>query len=173
MIIYLPIREIFFSYWEKHFSLKKNYPAAFYSVKICFYLHFNKITMDTPIKRYLVKEHHQPVERICRTLELRDDPELIAEYRRRHSQAAIWPEIPAGIREAGILEMEIYLLGTRLFMIVEVPVGFDWDTAMERLASLPRQQEWEDYMAIFQLVKPGSTAAEKWQPMERIFHLYD
>ena len=113
--------------------------------------------MDTSIKRYPAKEHHQPVERICRTLELRDDPQLIAEYRRRHSQGAIWPEIPAGIREAGILEMEIYLLDTRLFMIVEVPVGFDWD----------------DYMAIFQLVKPGSTAAEKWQPMERIFHLYD
>ena len=73
----------------------------------------------------------------------------------------------------GILEMEIYLLDTRLFMIVEVPVGFDWNAAMERLATLPRQQEWEDYMAIFQLVKPGSTAAEKWQPMERIFHLYD
>ena len=124
--------------------------------------------MNTSIKRYPAKEHHQPVERICRTLELRDDPQLIAEYRRRHSQGAIWPEIPAGIREAGILEMEIYLLDTRLFMIVEVPVGFDWDAAMERLVSLPRQQEWEDYMAIFQLVKPGSTAAEKWQPMERI-----
>lgn len=58
--------------------------------------------MDTSIKRYPAKEHHQPVERICRTLELRDDPQLIAEYRRRHSQGAIWPEIPAGIREAGI-----------------------------------------------------------------------
>ena len=81
--------------------------------------------MDTSIKRYPAKEHHQPVERICRTLELRDDPQLIAEYRRRHSQGDIWPEIPAGIREAGILEMEIYLLDTRLFMIVEVPVGFD------------------------------------------------
>ena len=69
--------------------------------------------MDTSIKRYPAKEHHQPVERICRTLELRDDPQLIAEYRRRHSQGAIWPEIPAGIREAGILEMEIYLLDTR------------------------------------------------------------
>ena len=97
--------------------------------------------MDTSIKRYPAKEHHQPVERICRTLELRDDPQLIAEYRRRHSQGVIWPEIPAGIREAGILEMEIYLLDTRLFMIVEVPVGFDWDAAMERLASLPRHDE--------------------------------
>lgn len=129
--------------------------------------------MYTSIKRYPAKVHHQPVERICRTLELRDNPELMAEYRRRHSCEAIWPEIPAGIREVGILEMEIYQLGTRLFMIVEIPAGLDWEAAMQRLATLPRQQEWEDYMAIFQLVKPGSSAAEKWQPMERIFHLYE
>ena len=128
---------------------------------------------DTSVKRYITKQHNGPVERICRTLELRDNPELIAEYRRRHSREGIWPEIPAGIREAGILEMEIYLLGTRLFMIVDIPAGLDWDAAMARLASLPRQQEWEDYMAIFQTVKPGATAAEKWQPMERIFHLYE
>ena len=129
--------------------------------------------MDTSIKRYPAKEHHQPVERICRTLELRDDPQLIAEYRRRHSQGDIWPEIPAGIREAGILEMEIYILGTRLFMIVETPLDFDWDTAMERLNTLPRQQEWEEYMAIFQQAAPGMSSAEKWKPMERMFHLYN
>ncbi|WP_291529265.1 L-rhamnose mutarotase [Bacteroides sp. UBA939] len=129
--------------------------------------------MSTSIKRYPNKEHNQPTERICRTLDLRDNPELIAEYRRRHSREAIWPEVPAGIREVGILEMEIYLLDTRLFMIVDIPAGLDWDAAMEQLANLPRQQEWEDYMAIFQLVKPGSTAAEKWLPMERIFHLYE
>lgn len=128
--------------------------------------------MSDSIKRYPIKQHDKPVERICRMLELRDDPELIAEYRHRHSEGVIWPEIPAGIREVGILEMEIYLLGTQLFMIVEIPVGLDWDAAMERLAGLPRQQEWEDYMSIFQLTKPGATSAEKWQPMERIFHLY-
>ena len=129
--------------------------------------------METSKTGYQVQSYDVPVKRYCQTLDLRDSPELIAEYRKRHSQAEAWPEILAGIREVGILEMEIYLLDPRLFMIVEVPVGFDWDAAMERLASLPRQQEWEDYMAIFQLVKPGSTAAEKWQPMERIFHLYD
>ena len=58
---------------------------------------------------------------IAKTLDLRDSPELIAEYRKRHSQAGAWPEILAGIREVGILEMEIYILGTRLFMIVETP----------------------------------------------------
>lgn len=125
------------------------------------------------MKSYQVKEYHQPVKRYCRTLDLRDDAALIAEYRRRHSQTEIWPEIMAGIREVGILEMEIYILDTRLFMIIETALDFDWDTAMERLSTLPRQQEWEDYMSIFQLAAPGATSAQKWQPMERMFHLYE
>lgn len=129
--------------------------------------------METPMKSYQVKEYHQPVKRYCRTLDLRDDAALIAEYRRRHSQTEIWPEVMAGIREVGILEMEIYILDTRLFMIVETALDFDWDTAMDRLSTLPRQQEWEDYMSIFQLAAPGVTSAQKWQPMERMFHLYE
>lgn len=129
--------------------------------------------MKTTINSYRIRQYDQPTERYCRTLDLRDDPQLIAEYRRRHSRECIWPEVMAGIREVGILEMEIYILGTRLFMIVEIPAGFDWDEAMKHLATLPRQQEWEDYMSVFQLVRPGSTSAEKWQPMERMFHLYD
>ena len=128
--------------------------------------------MENPKDGYPVQQYHGPVKRYCQTLDLRDNPELIAEYRRRHSQEHIWKEIPEGIREVGILEMEIYLLGTRLFMIVETPLYFDWDTAMARLGTLPRQAEWEDYMAEFQLVKAGMSSAEKWQLMERIFHLY-
>ena len=91
--------------------------------------------METSIKSYRTQEYHQPVKRYCRTLDLRNDPELIAEYRRRHSRENIWPEVMAGIREVGILEMEIYILGTRLFMIVETPLEFDWDTAMARLSA--------------------------------------
>ncbi len=121
---------------------------------------------------YQVKEYHQPVKRYCQTMDLRDNPELIAEYRRRHSREESWQEILDGIREVGILEMEIYILGTRLFMIVETPLDFDWDTAMARLATLPRQQEWEDYMAMFQQCAEGATSDEKWQMMERMFYLY-
>lgn len=75
--------------------------------------------METPKTGYQVQSYSVPVKRYCQTLDLRDSPELIAEYRKRHSQAEAWPEILAGIREVGILEMEIYILGTRLFMIVE------------------------------------------------------
>lgn len=128
---------------------------------------------ETTMKSYPVREYEQPVKRYCRTLDLRDDDDLIAEYRRRHSEGQIWPAVIEGIRAVGILEMEIYILDTRLFMIVETPPDFDWDTAMERLATLPRQQEWEDYMSIFQQAAPGSASAEKWRPMERMFHLYE
>jgi len=69
--------------------------------------------------------------------------------------------------------MEIYILGNRLFMIVETPIDFEWETAMSRLATLPRQQEWEDFMAIFQDCKEGDTGNEKWKMMERMFYLYE
>jgi L-rhamnose mutarotase len=128
---------------------------------------------ETPEQGYRVKEYRQPVKRYCQTLDLRDNIELIAEYRRRHGRENAWPEILAGIREVGILEMELYILGTRLFMIVETPLDFDWNEAMSRLATLPRQQEWEDYMAVFQNVAPGASSAQKWQLMERMFHLYE
>ena len=120
-----------------------------------------------------VKQYAQPVKRYVQTMELKDDPQLISEYRRRHSQGEAWQEIISGIRSVGILEMEVWIAGTRLVMIVETPLDFDWDTAMARLATLPRQQEWEDYMAMFQKCREGATSNEKWLSMERMFHLYE
>ena len=121
---------------------------------------------------YVVQEYKVPVKRYCQTMDLKDNPELRAEYVKRHSEAEAWPEIRDGIREVGILEMEIYILGTRLFMIVETPLDFDWETAMARLATLPRQAEWEAYMSIFQQADATATSAEKWQLMDRMFYLY-
>jgi len=57
---------------------------------------------------YPIKEYQQPVKRYCQTMDLKDDPQLIAEYRRRHSEPEAWKEILDGIRSVGILEMEIY-----------------------------------------------------------------
>jgi len=122
---------------------------------------------------YKVKTYNQPVKRFCQTLDLRDNPKLIEEYRTRHDREHIWTEILDGIKAVGILEMEIYILGKRLFMIVETPLDFDWDKAMTRLNSLPRQSEWEEYMSVFQQALPGMSSAEKWQPMERMFYIYD
>ena len=116
-----------------------------------------------------MKEYAGPVKRYVQTMDLKNEPALISEYRRRHSEGEAWPEIIAGIREVGILEMDIYILGSRLVMIVETPVDFDWDSAMARLATLPRQAEWEAYVAQFQGCSPDAPSSAKWQRMERIF----
>jgi len=103
------------------------------------------------------------MKRYCRTMSLKSDNVLIHEYIHRHSEGETWFEILTGIQEVGILEMERYLLGNLLLIIVELPVDFDWDSAMVRLAIQPRQQEWKDYMAIFQDCAEGNTADEKWK----------
>ena len=117
------------------------------------------------------KKQKNKVKRYCQTMDLKEDPELIKEYCYWHSAEHIWPEIPAGIRAVGIQNMEIYRLGTRLFMIVETDDDFDWDASFARLATLDRQAEWEDFVARFQKTEPGSSSAEKWQLMEQIFKL--
>ena len=107
------------------------------------------------------------MKRYCQHLTLRDDPELIDKYVEVHRH--VWPEIIAGQHEVGILSMEIYRSGRDLFMICDTVDGFDWDRDMARLASLPRQAEWEAYVARFQGCDPSAPASEKWRQTEKIF----
>ena len=109
------------------------------------------------------------MKRYCQTLELVDNPELIAQYCEAH--AHVWPEIQAGIREVGILDMQIFRKGTHLFMICDTVDDFDWERDNARLAGLPRQAEWEAYVAQFQGCDPDAPSTDKWQLMERIFKL--
>lgn len=117
-------------------------------------------------------EYGQPVRRYVQTMELKDDCELIRRYREAHDKEHFWKGIGEGIRSVGILEMEIYITGNRLVMIVDAPMDFNWDEAMAKLATLDRQEEWEAYVAAFQQCAEGATSNEKWQTMERMFHLY-
>lgn len=121
---------------------------------------------------YRSKEYGMPTKRYVQTMELRDDDTLISKYREAHDREHFWDEIKEGIRSVGILEMEIYILGNRLVMIVDAPMDFSWDEAMRRLATLPRQAEWEACVARFQQCSAEATSDEKWQMMERMFYLY-
>jgi L-rhamnose mutarotase len=107
--------------------------------------------------------------RYCLTLDLKDDPELIAEYRRYHEH--IWPEIAKGISDSGVEDMEIYLLGTRMFMIMQVDEQFSFAAKDEADRSNPKVQEWEQLMRKFQKPLPHAKPGEKWLLMERIFTL--
>lgn len=123
---------------------------------------------------YISKRFGIPTKRYVQTMDLKsNDSELINKYREAHDKEHFWKEIGRGIKEVGILEMELYILGSRLVMIVDTPIDFDWDTAMQRLATLPHQAEWEAHVAQFQECDTKATSDEKWQMMERMFHIYE
>jgi len=107
--------------------------------------------------------------RFCLTLDLKDDPKLIAEYKRYHEM--IWPEITRSIKDSGIEDMEIYLLGTRMFMIMEVNESFSFEAKTRADQLNPRVQEWERLMGTFQKSLPQANPDEKWVLMERVFKL--
>ena len=110
-------------------------------------------------------------KRYCKTLKLHNDPELIEKYRKAHGIGRVWPEIQQGMKEVGIIDMEIYIQGTTLFMIMDTIPDFDHEKAFEELAKKPRQAEWEAHMSQFQVSSKEASADEKWQLMERIFEL--
>ena len=107
--------------------------------------------------------------RYCLTLDLKDDPALIAEYRHYHQE--IWPEITQSIKDAGVENLEIYLLGTRLFMILEVGPTFSFEAKAKADQANPKVREWEELMWKFQRPLPQAQPGEKWLLMERIFQL--
>lgn len=107
--------------------------------------------------------------RYCLALDLKDDPELIAQYKRHHQQ--VWPEIVHSIKESGIEDMEIYLLGTRMFMIMEVGEDFSFEAKAAADARNPKVLEWEKLMWTFQKALPEAKPGQKWILMERVFHL--
>jgi L-rhamnose mutarotase len=107
--------------------------------------------------------------RYCLTLDLKDEAKLIAEYKRYHQK--IWPEITKSIKDSGIQDMEIYLLGTRMFMIMEVSENFSFEAKAKADRGNAKVREWEDLMWKFQKPLAQAKRGEKWMQMERIFKL--
>lgn len=120
---------------------------------------------------YLNTTSHKAYKRFCKTLELNNDPALIEEYKRVHAKGKVWPEITKGMKDVGIIGMEIYLFGTRLFMIMDTLPDFDHEKAMHELTGKPRQSEWEAFVSRFQKTSTEARADEKWQSIERIYKL--
>ena len=110
-------------------------------------------------------------QKICFTCDLVDNPELIEEYKHYHAKGNAWPEITKSIKDSGIIDMEIYILANRMFMIMEVDETFSPERKQKMDATNTKVQEWENLMWKFQQAPPGTKEVEKWLPMERIFKL--
>ena len=120
---------------------------------------------------YNLKHEYAEFKRFVKVLTLENDLLLIEEYKAAHAAGAAWPEITQGMIDVGILDMEIYLDGTNLIMIMDTVPDFDHEKQMEILATKPRQSEWEKAMSKFQRTTAGASADEKWKMIERIYKL--
>ncbi|MFN4257508.1 MAG: L-rhamnose mutarotase [Saprospiraceae bacterium] len=109
------------------------------------------------------------MQRHCLTLDLKNDPVLIAEYEAHHR--AVWPEVLESIRAAGIERLEIWRIEARLFMVLEADDGFSFEKKSAADAANPRVQDWETLMWKYQQALPSAKPGQKWLPMERIFAL--
>ena len=104
-------------------------------------------------------------------LDLKDDPELIKTYKEYHAPGGVWPEVLSSIRASGIIDLQIYLTGNRLFMVMEVDDRFSFEKKAEMDAANPKVQEWETLMWKFQQALPWAGEGEKWVLMDKIFQL--
>lgn len=107
----------------------------------------------------------------CLALDLKNDPALIAEYKRYHEPGHIWPEVIKNIRERGILREEIFLLGTRMVMVLHTTEDFSFEDADAIGRANSRMQEWETLMWKYQQPLPQAKSGEKWVLMEKIFEV--
>ncbi len=109
------------------------------------------------------------MKKYCLALDLKEDEELISKYEEYHQQ--VWPEIKKSITDAGVVDMEIYRTGNRLFMIMQTEDNYNAETKAVMDAANPKVQEWETLMSTFQQSLPWAKEGEKWIEMKQIFQL--
>jgi L-rhamnose mutarotase len=109
------------------------------------------------------------MKKYCLALDLKNDLSLIAEYEKHHEN--VWPEILESIKSSGILNMEIYRAGNRLFMIMETDDLFSFEHKAKLDAENEKVQLWETLMWKYQQALPFAKPGEKWVLMDKIFEL--
>lgn len=114
------------------------------------------------------------IERRCFAVDLKDDAEMIAAYRRWHQPGGPPPAITAAIRADGVVSLQIWQVADRMFMIMEQDseCAPDPEVKKARDAANPEVAEWDRMMAGFQKSLP-SAPDQTWVEMERIYDLSD
>ncbi|MFS1422763.1 L-rhamnose mutarotase [Shewanella sp. 10N.286.48.B5] len=109
--------------------------------------------------------------RYCLALDLKQNQDLIEQYIAHHKPENAWPQITQNMRELGILDMEIYRVDNRLFMIMETKIGFDPNKPPLTALGKQKSDEWEALMWKYQQPLKSAAPGEKWVKMDKIYDL--
>lgn len=112
----------------------------------------------------------QSTTRRCFAVDLHDDADQIARYREWHRAGGPPAAVTEAIRADDVRELEIWLVGDRMFMILEQGDAYDPVAKLARDAANPDVQAWDALMRTFQ--KPLPFAPDQtWVEMARIYAL--
>ena len=117
-----------------------------------------------------------PLQRRCFALDLRDDPQVIEKYKHWHRPGGPPAEVTRSLREAGIASLDIYLIGNRLFMIMDSDPAAAASARSTDDDDNPHVRAWEALMGELQQELPFAkrgAGAGKWQLLEHIYSLTD
>jgi L-rhamnose mutarotase len=103
------------------------------------------------------------------TLNLQDDPEKIAAYKRAHQAVSLG--VTSRLRACGVQQMQIFLRGTRMFMYLITDDTFVPARDFPRINEDPASARWNALMADLQARAPEANADEWWAPMELVFDM--
>ncbi len=110
--------------------------------------------------------------RKCFAVDINNDPELVARYRKLHEPGGPPKAVTDSIRADDIRVLEIYLVGDRMFMIMEQGDDFDAEAKAERDAVDPEVTAWDEMMkSTYQKRLPFAPEGTTWIEMEQIYSL--
>jgi len=116
------------------------------------------------------------LQRRCFALDLKDDPEVIEKYKHWHRPGGPPAEVTRSLRDAGIVSLDIYLIGNRLFMIMDSGPAAPASAKSTDDNDNPHVRAWEALMGELQQELPFSSHgsdAGKWRRLEHIYSLAD
>ena len=113
-------------------------------------------------------------QRRCFALDLKDDAAAIEGYKRCHRPGGPPAEVTRSLRDAGIAALDIYLIGNRLFMIMDSDPTAPSSAKSTDDSDNAHVLAWEALMSELQQELPfpkKESGAGKWQLLEHIYSL--
>ena len=97
--------------------------------------------------------------------------EGIETYKAWHKAGGPPAAVTAAIRADDIQDLEIYLVGDRMVLIMEQGPDFDANAKAARDENNPDVEAWDALMRTFQKPLPFGPVGSTWLEMERIYSL--